>query len=1269
MMTRNKKIVATVMALGMVTTAFSLMALAASPHTWHYFDTVGWADPTLRNSQIDGCNPNGGSTRWWVVDTPGEVNTNVGGALGGLPYPGMSDWVGIAGQTLTDYYSIVQTAIAQTEPTVGEPCINILEKDPNMAANLPDVYYDNGVEEGTGTVPHGYIWGFMENFGAAPDQEVCIGASPPTTWIEPIEMPAITYAAGNFNWAGVTHAPTQRGNTNACIAQWSLYEGPAAGDNNGPWTLRGTAAFGAPIAYVIQPGFLYCARPIWNGGVLGLVLSQPGPPAGDTATVTATIPVIGTPTADTTPQITYTSTGNPASVTFYWTSNGGTTWNAWDTDAAPGPSPGPKTFQTTTALPGSGTYGIMAKSPSEAVPAGAASIEVTPYIVDVTPPTVLSTTPAADATGVAINANVVVVYSESMQGTPTLTRVNGTAGVLYVFAGWSMTNVATDTATFTHAIVWGANAWQGVVLGVGTAADLVGNAPAAGPTWYFKTLDPTPPQTTINSEVPDPYAGQLPTQTVLTVTGDDTGLGNSNVIAAEYRVDAGAWIAMTPVGAPAIVRQFTATISVHNWTLANHNIEARASDGGWDATPAADVYPVGDTTPPLATILSPTDETHYLIGAGAATVTGTFEDFRLVLAATMYYAVAPGPPSIAVPMTYILWAQGSNIATFTAVGGIPEPAAATHYVFNIQATDPNGNLGVSPTWDLYYDEASAAPNFPYAVKGFSQFYNGSHAVGYNPFNQTGASVTVETINATGVHVGPLAQVTDALARYLFTLQPSEYAIGGLIWVNFTFGTYFNYSTTVSALDGGESWVNGTFGIPANMTITFIPWWDGLGVVPPTNQYLSGQPFFVNITIYDAYGNIAPGYYCYMQIDTNETSAGQNLWGMGVGPQQVAFDGYGGALTDGYYNNTCTLQVGGIWAMYVNATDGAGTPLNNLTWWDAALPNGPQYSPAITWEQVANGAANAFNYTHVQILAGGFYWRPVAGWNVISVPKNVSATLLTVGQFMASTAGTLVQAAAAGALPVPLALTECSLARHVPGTYPAVYEVWDVMLASGTDFALDIDYAYWLWVDVDMSAEGVFVQGQPSAQDQNGNLELGYGQITAAGINDVTLNARWTMVNPCAGWSNNSAWAVGTALHIDSRGNSGIWSAAGEILTTGGGWIAGVHHAWYSQAGIPANALLGQDDNPGVWVNDQNVIIQDCAAWYPSNSIVVDGTYTMNAYDYLFFGVQNMASAGCNQAQRLNYAGGFFVYSAGGGVIQYDIDYNWALPASAAPYTP
>jgi hypothetical protein len=122
------------------------------------------------------------------------------------------------------------------------------------------------------------------------------------------------------------------------------------------------------------------------------------------------------------PEITYTTTNSPSSVEIYYSINGGTLWTLWGTDLV---VDGSWNIFGTSSLPSSGTYRWSARgigASSEAVPSGAGSIEAGSYILDITAPTISSTTPADSLTGVSKTAGTYVIrFSEAMTnvGTPT----------------------------------------------------------------------------------------------------------------------------------------------------------------------------------------------------------------------------------------------------------------------------------------------------------------------------------------------------------------------------------------------------------------------------------------------------------------------------------------------------------------------------------------------------------------------------------------------------------------------------------------------------------------------------------------------------------------------------------------------------------------------------------------------------------------------------------------------------------------------------------
>ncbi len=109
-------------------------------------------------------------------------------------------------------------------------------------------------------------------------------------------------------------------------------------------------------------------------------------------------------------------------------------------------------------------------------------------------PDVTSVVPVDASTGIDIGQDVSVVYDGTMNTlvTPILTQTGGTNPGGWVFVGWSTTNVADDTATWTH------SDWtyaQLITLQINGGENLYGNSLANPATWSFTTFVPdmTPP--------------------------------------------------------------------------------------------------------------------------------------------------------------------------------------------------------------------------------------------------------------------------------------------------------------------------------------------------------------------------------------------------------------------------------------------------------------------------------------------------------------------------------------------------------------------------------------------------------------------------------------------------------------------------------------------------------------------------------------------------------------------------------------------------------
>jgi len=136
-------------------------------------------------------------------------------------------------------------------------------------------------------------------------------------------------------------------------------------------------------------------------------------------------------------------------------------------------------------------------------------------VEDTTPPTVSSTTPANNATDVAVNSAITATFSEAMDSSTITTDtflVSGSSNI-------SGTVTYTDTtATFTPVTDLDYNTTYTATITTG-AKDLAGNASQADYTWSFTTsseADTTAP--TVSSITPVEGATDVDVNTAITVT-------------------------------------------------------------------------------------------------------------------------------------------------------------------------------------------------------------------------------------------------------------------------------------------------------------------------------------------------------------------------------------------------------------------------------------------------------------------------------------------------------------------------------------------------------------------------------------------------------------------------------------------------------------------------------------------------------------------------------------------------------------------------------
>ncbi|MDI6916824.1 MAG: DNRLRE domain-containing protein [Thermoplasmatales archaeon] len=204
-------------------------------------------------------------------------------------------------------------------------------------------------------------------------------------------------------------------------------------------------------------------------------------PAGATAIATGPTGL----TNNTGVTLIYDYTGSPTSVEIYYSKDGNVTWVSAVNDTTV------NGLESYTITSGDGTYGWIAIAwgggSTETPPTSGTPAESYGLTLDITPPTVDSTTPASSATNVPFNQNVVVVFNESMNisVTPTLSQTAGFDPSGWTFIGWSDTAVTNDTATWSH------NNWncsESVTMQVSAYKDKAGNT-GEPYSWSF-TVEP-----------------------------------------------------------------------------------------------------------------------------------------------------------------------------------------------------------------------------------------------------------------------------------------------------------------------------------------------------------------------------------------------------------------------------------------------------------------------------------------------------------------------------------------------------------------------------------------------------------------------------------------------------------------------------------------------------------------------------------------------------------------------------------------------------------
>jgi hypothetical protein len=595
--------------------------------------------------------------------------------------------------------------------------------------------------------------------------------------------------------------------------------------------------------------------------------------------------------------------------------------------------------------------------------------------------------------------------------------------------------------------------------------------------------------------------------------------------------------------------------------LAN-NIEARASDGQFDTTPAQDTLDVQDTTDPAGDwqAWSPSD--------GATRPTGMvvpigvwYDDFTDYTSAQYWYNENAGPWNGPFAMTDDGWAEGSNYHDFSFTLTLAADGFVEYYVEMVDGngntlTLPAGGAGAPRTLNFL---TGAAIEDPYPIFGYTMYYTGTFAGGmdYNAATEAYGTLdpnspgTVEWRNTTGAQMVE-AFVSDANAQ--FSVDIYNYTDGTMVWINASSGTInagFNIGNNVTLIDilaePGGAREDVIIGVPYNLT------W----IAVPVGPVMAGVPFAADYQIVDRIGDVAMGYFTPAPgpVDgPTDFISGDPLF-----VNDVAHPYTWNGLVDGGQRLASVALVTGGW-QWVNISEGG---------WEIG-PQNPYLTPYGAFNvpgTAVPGYLDDWENVTLWVDSGAFRWNLVVGWNQVCVPMNPDNDGAD-GFF--------------GAFDMLREVFDdtgdpASSAATRTGGNPSTYDTYDYVTANEFDAtniafgACDYTSGYWIYATV---------AGVVTVQATN---------CSAVGDNVAALAAGWNLM----GFTHN--YSVGGAM-------PGGWNAQptaadyttgvidGNLLTGGAaGWQ--IIATWFIQATQRYDSYVENTFFPGMaahnWVYDTN----------------------------------------------------------------------------------
>ena len=314
---------------------------------------------------------------------------------------------------------------------------------------------------------------------------------------------------------------------------------------------------------------------------------------------------------------------------------------------------------------------------------------------DATPPTITSRSPSAGATGVAVDTNIVLTFSESMNRSATVNAISiETSDNEPVVAAYSWNDDST-VLTYNPNDDLAEDTTYDVFVGTG-ARDAAGNSLAGSETWSFRTIDTTTP--TVSSVSPAHGAAEVTRDANIVVTFSEPMDRSAAEDAFSLENRGGSSVAGAfSWNADSTVMTFDPASFLANHTTYDAEVGTGATDAAGNALATEEIwtFETVDTTPPSISSVSPADGAEDV--ARNTNVVVTFSEAMDRSSAEAAFSLKRGTESVSGAFS---WNEDSTVMTFDPASDLANSSLHDAEV-GTGVMDAQGNgLDAVKTWSF-----------------------------------------------------------------------------------------------------------------------------------------------------------------------------------------------------------------------------------------------------------------------------------------------------------------------------------------------------------------------------------------------------------------------------------------------------------------------------------------------------------------------------------------------------------------------------------------